>query len=75
MADQVKSIKINVKDNFKQTGDNASKMNKTFFEPKSAINDVLKSSDSFAKHLKEVHKIVKETHLNVRDLNKQIQAY
>ena len=75
MSDQTKNINVNLKDNFKQTGDNAKKFNKVVFDTKSAINDVLKSSDSFEKKLKDVDKIVKETPLNVRDMNKQIQAY
>jgi len=42
---------------------------------KAGMNDVLTSSDSFEDKLKKLNKIVKETPLNVRDMNKQIQAY
>ena len=75
MADQTKTIKVDVKNNFRKTADDGKKMNKVVFDTKSAINDVLKSGDAYEKQLKDVNKIVKETPLNVRDMNKQIQAY
>ena len=75
MADQTKTIKVDVKNNFRKTAEDGKKMNKVVFDTKSAINDVLKSGDAYEKQLKDVNKIVKETPLNVRDMNKQIQAY
>ena len=75
MADQTKTIKVDVKNNFQKTAEDGKKMNKVVFDTKSAINDVLKSGDAYEKQLKDVNKIVKETPLNVRDMNKQIQAY
>ena len=75
MADQTKTIKVDVKNNFRKTADDGKKMNKVVFDTKSAINDVLKSGKSYENQLKDVNKIVKETPLNVRDMNKQIQAY
>ena len=75
MADQTKTIKVDVKNNFRKTAEDGKKMNKVVFDTKSAINDVLKSGKSYEKQLQDVNKIVKETPLNVRDMNKQIQAY
>lgn len=75
MADQTKTIKVDVKNNFSKTAEDGKKMNKVVFDTKSAINDVLKSGKSYENQLKDVNKIVKETPLNVRDMNKQIQAY
>ena len=75
MAEQTKTIKVDVKNNFRKTAEDGKKMNKVVFDTKSAINDVLKSGDAYEKQLKDVNKIVKETPLNVRDMNKQIQAY
>jgi len=48
---------------------------KTATDMKKGLNDVLKSSDSFEKKLATVNKIVKETPVSIRDMNKQIQAY
>lgn len=70
-----KNININIKDNSDKTSKNINKMNESFYQTKKAYDQVLKSGDSFDKQLKAIDRIVKETPLNVRDMNKQIQAY
>ena len=70
-----KNININIKDNSDKASKNIDNMNKSFYQTKKAYDQVLKSGDSFDKQLKAIDKIVKETPLNVRDMNKQIQAY
>ena len=70
-----KNININIKDNAQKTAKNVDKMNESFYQTKKAYDAVLKSGKPYQQQLKDIDKIVKETPLNVRDMNKQIQAY
>jgi len=68
---------INIKIN--QNADKATKdfkeYNKEIGNTKKAYDAVLKSGKPYEQQLEDINKIVKETPLNVRDMNKQIQAY
>ena len=68
---------INIKIN--QNADKAEKSfksyNKELGNTKKQYDAVLKSGKPFDQQLEDINKIVKETPLNVRDMNKQIQAY
>jgi ABC-type transporter Mla subunit MlaD len=56
--------------------DNTNKqVNKSFQNSKNQLDSVLKSSDSFEDKLEQLNKVIKSTPTNVRDMNKQIQAY
>ena len=70
-----KNININFKDNSEKTAKNINKTNSALKNSKKAYDQVLKSGKPYEQQLKDIDKIVKETPLNVRDMNKQIQAY
>ncbi|QDP57218.1 MAG: hypothetical protein Unbinned221contig1000_6 [Prokaryotic dsDNA virus sp.] len=70
-----KEVNIKFTDNAEKTTKNVKSMNESFYQTKKAYDSVLKSGKSFDKQLQDIDKIVKETPLNVRDMNKQIQAY
>lgn len=48
---------------------------KTAKDMKKGLNDIINSGDSFEKKLAAINKVVKETPVSIRDMNKQIQAY
>jgi hypothetical protein len=70
-----KTINIKINSNTKEATQDTQKYNKAIGSTKKQYDAVLKSGDSYEKQLSDINKIVKETPLNVRDMNKQIQAY
>ena len=70
-----KTINIKINSNTKEATQDTKDYNKAIGSTKKQYDAVLKSGDSYDKQLKDINKIVKETPLNVRDMNKQIQAY
>ena len=70
-----RTIDIDIKNNANKTAKDMDNLNKSLSNSKKAYDKVLKSGDSFEKQLKDIDNIVKTTPLNVRDMNKQIQAY
>ena len=70
-----KTINIKINSNTKEATEDTQKYNKAIGSTKKQYDAVLKSGDSYEKQLSDINKIVKETPLNVRDMNKQIQAY
>ena len=70
-----KTINIKINSNTKEATKDTKDYNKAIGSTKKQYDAVLKSGDSYEKQLSDINKIVKETPLNVRDMNKQIQAY
>ena len=70
-----KTINIKINSNTKEATKDTQDYNKAIGSTKKQYDAVLKSGDSYEKQLSDINKIVKETPLNVRDMNKQIQAY
>jgi len=70
-----KTINIKINSNTKEATKDQQDYNKAIGSTKKQYDAVLKSGDSYEKQLADINKIVKETPLNVRDMNKQIQAY
>ena len=70
-----KTINIKINSNTKEATKDQKDYNKAIGSTKKQYDAVLKSGDSYEKQLADINKIVKETPLNVRDMNKQIQAY
>ena len=70
-----KTINIKINSNTKEATKDTKDYNKAVGSTKKQYDAVLKSGDSYEKQLTDINKIVKETPLNVRDMNKQIQAY
>jgi hypothetical protein len=70
-----KEININIKQNADKAEKSFNSYNKELKKTKNAYDAVLKSGKPFDQQLEDINRIVKETPLNVRDMNKQIQAY
>jgi hypothetical protein len=70
-----KTININIKQNADKAEQSFKSYNKELGNTKKQYDAVLKSGKPFDQQLEDINKIVKETPLNVRDMNKQIQAY
>jgi len=70
-----KTINIKINSNTKEATKDTKDYNQAIGSTKKQYDAVLKSGDSYEKQLTDINKIVKETPLNVRDMNKQIQAY
>ena len=70
-----KTINLKINSNTKEATKDTQDYNKALGGTKKQYDKVLKSGDSYEKQLSDINKIVKETPLNVRDMNKQIQAY
>jgi len=70
-----KTINIKINSNTKEATKDQKDYNKAIGSTKKQYDAVLKSGDSYEKQLADINKIVKETPLNVRDINKQIQTY
>ena len=70
-----KTINIKINSNTKEATKDTKDYNQAIGSTKKQYDAVLKSGDSYEKQLSDINKIVKETPLNVRDMNKQIQAY
>ena len=70
-----KTINIKINSNTKEATKDTQDYNQAIGSTKKQYDAVLKSGDSYEKQLTDINKIVKETPLNVRDMNKQIQAY
>jgi len=70
-----KTININIKDNADKAEQSFKSYNKELGNTKKQYDAVLKSGKPFDQQLEDINRIVKETPLNVRDMNKQIQAY
>jgi|TARA_Y100000289_G_scaffold11082_1_gene10200 hypothetical protein len=75
MATTKRTIDIDIKNNANKTAKDIDNLNKSLNNSKKAYDAVLKSGDSYEKQLADIDKIVKTVPLNVRDMNKQIQAY
>ena len=70
-----KTININIKQNADKAEKSFKSYNKELGNTKKQYDAVLKSGKPFDQQLEDINRIVKETPLNVRDMNKQIQAY
>ena len=70
-----KTININIKQNADKAEQSFKSYNKELGNTKKQYDAVLKSGKPFDQQLEDINRIVKETPLNVRDMNKQIQAY
>jgi len=70
-----RTVQIDIENNANKTTKDINNLNKSLNNSKKAYDAVLKSGDSYEKQLKDIDKIVKTVPLNVRDMNKQIQAY
>ena len=70
-----KTINIKINQNADKAEKSFKSYNKELGNTKKQYDAVLKSGKPFDKQLEDINKIVKETPLNVRDMNKQIQAY
>ena len=70
-----KTIDIDINTNAEQAAGEINDLNKSLKDSKKAYDQVLTSGDSYEKQLEDINKIVKTVPLNVRDMNKQIQAY
>jgi len=70
-----KTININIKENADKAEQSFKSYNKELGNTKKQYDAVLKSGKPFDQQLEDINRIVKETPLNVRDMNKQIQAY
>ena len=70
-----RTIDIDIKNNANKTAKDIDNLNKSLKDSKKAYDQVLNSGDSYEKQLKDIDSIVKKVPLNVRDMNKQIQAY
>tara|TARA_R100001480_G_scaffold46560_1_gene59726 strand:- start:3028 stop:5280 length:2253 start_codon:yes stop_codon:yes gene_type:complete len=70
-----RTIDIDIKNNANKTAKDINNLNDSLKNSKKAYDAVLKSGDSYEKQLQDIDNIVKTVPLNVRDMNKQIQAY
>lgn len=70
-----KTINIKINQNADKAEKSFKSYNKELGNTKKQYDAVLKSGKPFDQQLEDINKIVKETPLNVRDMNKQIQAY
>ena len=70
-----RTINIKINQNADEATQDFKKYNKEVGNTKKAYDAVLKSGKPYEQQLADINKIVKETPLNVRDMNKQIQAY
>jgi hypothetical protein len=70
-----KTINIKINQNADKAEQSFKSYNKELGNTKKQYDAVLKSGKPFDQQLEDINRIVKETPLNVRDMNKQIQAY
>ena len=70
-----KTINIKINQNADKAEKSFKSYNKELGNTKKQYDAVLKSGKPFDQQLEDINRIVKETPLNVRDMNKQIQAY
>ena len=70
-----RTINIKINQNADKAEQSFKSYNKELGNTKKQYDAVLKSGKPFDQQLEDINRIVKETPLNVRDMNKQIQAY
>jgi hypothetical protein len=70
-----KTINLDINTNAEQAANQIDDLNNSLKNSKKAYDAVLTSGDSYEKQLADINNIVKTVPLNVRDMNKQIQAY